>query len=252
MSLFTTEVRYICERAAHYDKSQGFGKVDDILKNVWDKVIPQGWEIFDEDYRGVLCQKILKHYYTREIGLETVGLWQLKLETKLGEIMPYYNELYRTKLLEFDPLKDVDYYRDHKGKGDSNSEGERNTNGSTNSGGTGRTNVQAEGTDWNVYSDTPQGALTNVDNGTYLTNARKVTDERESTQTNTFSNSSSNQGKTTDKNKINTTDEYLDHVYGKFSSRSYMSLVQEVRENIINIDMLIIDDLKDLFMLLWR
>ena len=48
------------------------------------------------------------HYYTREIGFETVGLWKLKLQTKLNEIMPYYNKLYETELLKYNPLYDVD------------------------------------------------------------------------------------------------------------------------------------------------
>lgn len=252
MSLFTTEVRYICERAAHYDESQGFAKVDDILKNVWDKVIPQGWEIFDEEYRGVLCQKILKHYYTREIGLETVGLWQLKLETKLGEIMPYYNELYRTKLFEFDPFKDVDYYRDHKGKGNSLSEGNREVNTTGTRGDVEHTENETNATEWNIYSDTPQGSLNNVEREEYLTNARKITDNRTGEQDTTRDTDTTSNSEETAQNEINTTDEYLDHIYGKFNSRSYMSLVREVRDNIINVDMMIIDDLKDLFMLLWR
>lgn len=280
MSLYTTEVRYICEKAAGYEESQGFDNVNKILRVSWDKVIPQGWEIFDEEYRPVLCQKILKHYYTREIGLETVGLWKLKLETKLNEIMPYYNELYRTKLMAFDPFKDVDYWRDHEGSGTVDSTGNRtNTNqiaeathderdnvvnvaDSGNSAGTG----QKAATRWDAYSDTPQGALTNVQNNTYLTNARKIEDTestahnenyqraqntRQDDDRNGTRNVSGNASEDTE-NNVNSTDEYLEHIYGKYNSRTYMSIVKEVREIIINIDMMIIGDLKDLFMLLWR
>ena len=220
MSLYTTEVRYICEEAAGLEESVGEKSVNEILDEVWDKVVPQKWPIFDENYRAVLTKKILKHYYTREIAFETVGLWKLKIETKLDEIMPYYNELYMTKMLKFDPFRDVDYYREHAGK-DSGSHDDTGTRGNTN---------------WNVYSDTPQGALTNVANETYLTDARKITDN----------------GSTSNSGTYNNTDEYLDHVYGKMNTKSYMALLKELRDTIINIDMMIINDLKDLFFMLWR
>ena len=228
MSLYTTEVRFICEEAAGLEESKGLSDVDNILKETWDKVIPQNWPIWDEEYRSVLCQKILKHYYTREIGLETVGLWKLKLETKLNEIMPYYNELYATKLLKFDPFRDTDYYKEHEGSG----AGEN-----TRSGEYGGENG---GTTWNLFSDTPQGSLTNVDQEKYLTDARKITDDRTNSSTAEEGGTYSN------------TDEYIDHVYGKLGNRSYMKLLKELREVIINIDVMIINELKELFFMLWR
>ena len=280
MILFTTEVRYICEHAAGYEESQGFGKVNDILKRTWRDVIPQEWEIFDEEYRGVLCQKILKHYYTREIAYETVGLWQLKIETKLNEIMPYYNELYRSRLMQYDPFRDVDYWRDHSGSGTVASEGNR-TNASqlaetnhderdnvisvADSGNSAGTRQRAA-TEWNVYSDTPQGALTHVQNNTYLTDARKIEDTESTAHNENYQKAqnsrqdddrdgrrsvSSNANEDTT-NNVNSTDEYLEHIYGKYNSRTYMSIIKEVREVIINIDMMIIDDLKDQFFMLWR
>ncbi len=52
------------------------------------------YPIFDEDYRNELQKKILLKYYTREICEETFGLWKLRLNSKMNEIMPYYNQLY--------------------------------------------------------------------------------------------------------------------------------------------------------------
>lgn len=91
--------------------------------------------IFDESYRSVIETKILRHYYTREIGLETVGLWKLKLNTKLNEIMPYYNKLYKSELIEFNPLYDVELTRERKVEGS----GTKNTKNSENRDGNGRT-----------------------------------------------------------------------------------------------------------------
>lgn len=223
MSKYTTEVRFICEALAGYDMSQGFGKVSDIISQTWNKVFDFDFPIFDEEYRQVLCKKILLHYYTREIGLETVGLWKLKLQTKLTDIMPYYNQLYKSALREFDPFRDADYYKDHKGRDTGSGNSSRQGSGS--------------GNGWRVYSDTPQGALVNVQNETYLTDATKTT------------TSSSDQSSGT--NNYDNTDEYLDHVYGKFPGSSYSKLLTEYRKTLLNIDAMVIDDLGELFMKIW-
>ena len=125
MSKYTTEVRYICE-------THGVGKnVDEIISSSAPKIFDFNFPIFDESYRSVLCCKILKHYYTREIAHETVGLWKLRLNTVLNEVMPYYNQLYKSELLQFNPLYDVDYKREGNRKSDVNKKVE--TTSSTNS-----------------------------------------------------------------------------------------------------------------------
>ena len=111
MSKYTTEVRFICENSAGLSESDGADNVDSILDRCWNKVFNFNFPIFDENYRQVLCRKILKHYYTREIAHETVGRWKLALNTKLNEIMPYYNQLYESELLEFNPFYDIDLTR---------------------------------------------------------------------------------------------------------------------------------------------
>lgn len=40
----------------------------------------------------------------REIGLETLELFRYFMRMKMWEIMPYYNQLYKSELIEFDPL----------------------------------------------------------------------------------------------------------------------------------------------------
>ena len=84
MSKYTTEVRFICETAAGLETSQGYTSVNKIIEKALPSVFDFTFPIFDESYRNVLETKILKHYYTREIGLESVGLWKLNLETKLS------------------------------------------------------------------------------------------------------------------------------------------------------------------------
>ena len=104
MSKYTTELRFICENYAHLNKSEGYNSVKNILDNSWDKVFDFDFPIFDENYREPLCKKILRHFYTKEICEETVGLWKLRLEDRMNEIMPYYNQLYDSELISIEPL----------------------------------------------------------------------------------------------------------------------------------------------------
>ena len=116
MSKYTTEVRNIVETYAGYDERANYPDVDSCI----DIAIPK---IFDVDnipvyvpeHKTLLFHKILLHYYQREIGFETAGLWKLKLNTKLKEIMPYYNQLYASELLEYDPLQNVNNWHEHQG-----------------------------------------------------------------------------------------------------------------------------------------
>ena len=116
MSKYTTEVRNICETYAGRTERGDYTDVDTCI----DLAIPK---IFDVDnipvyvpeHKTLLFHKILLHYYQREIGFETVGLWKLKLNTKLKEIMPYYNQLYASELLEYDPLQNVNNWHEHQG-----------------------------------------------------------------------------------------------------------------------------------------
>ena len=242
MSKYTTEVRFICESKAGLSDSVGFNQIDDIISNSWNKIF-DNFPIFDESYRSVLCSKILKHYYTREISAETVGLWQLWLNTRMGEIMPYYNKLYESALLEFDPFKDTNYSRNHGGTftGDTvrNGRSEIDVDNSVTSNGTSNSK--------NLFSDTPQGAITNIENESYLTNATLIKDTDTNT-TNTDGNSTTQNTETTG---ITNTDNWIETIVGKQSTVSYSKLLQEFRDTFLNIDVMIINDLGDLFMNLW-
>lgn len=107
MSKYTTEVRFICETASGLSDSAGYNDIERIVEIAAPKIF-NNFPIFDENYRSVLMKKILMHYYTREISEETVGLWKLRLASRMNEIMPYFNKLYESELLAFNPFWDVD------------------------------------------------------------------------------------------------------------------------------------------------
>ena len=242
MSKYTTELRFICESKAGLSDSVGFNQIDDVISNSWNKIF-DNFPIFDESYRSVLCSKILKHYYTREISAETVGLWQLWLNTRMGEIMPYYNKLYESAILEFDPFKDTNYSRNHGGTftGDTRRNGRSDVSVDNSVTSNGTSNSK------NLFSDTPQGAITNIENESYLTNATLIKDTDTNT-TNTDGNSTTQNTETTG---ITNTDNWIETIVGKQSTVSYSKLLQEFRDTFLNIDVMIINDLGDLFMNLW-
>ena len=104
MAKYTTTVRAICENYTGKTAGIPFSDISAVITHAIPKIFTLDYEMFDEEYRVPLYKKILKHYYTREICEETVELWKLRLNTRLSEIMPYYNQLYKSALLEFDPL----------------------------------------------------------------------------------------------------------------------------------------------------
>lgn len=120
MSKYTTEVRFICEEAAGLDSSVGYNDVEEVVQQAYPKIFSDSLVFYNEETKTRLLPKILLHYYQREIGFETVGLWKLKLNQKLREILPYYNQLYESEALQYDPLKNVDNYHDHEGSYEDN------------------------------------------------------------------------------------------------------------------------------------
>lgn len=253
MSKYTTEVRFICENSAGLSESEGTNNVDSILDKCWNKVFNFNFPIFDENYRQVLCKKILKHYYTREIAHETVGRWKLALNAKLNEIMPYYNQLYKSELLEFNPFYDVDLTRNREGSGTSN----RTSKNTEINSGTSKNVSSGSGTNntvtLNRFSDTPQNSMDTqgIADSVPLTTVTKVNEDNTTTNgsTDTLTRNDSKTGNGTE--NINNTDKYIEKVKGKQGTENYSSLLKKFRETFLNIDMMIIDDCSDCFFTLW-
>lgn len=253
MSKYTTEVRFICENSAGLSESEGADNVDSILDRCWNKVFNFDFPIFDENYRQVLCRKILKHYYTREIAHETVGRWKLALNAKLNEIMPYYNQLYKSELLEFNPFYDVDLTRSREGSGTSN----RTSNNTETNSGTSKNVSSGSGTSntntLNRFSDTPQNSMDTqgIADSVPLTTVTKVNEDNTTTNTSTdtLTRDDSKTGNGTE--NINSTDKYIETVKGKQGTENYSSLLKKFRETFLNIDMMIIEDCSDCFFTLW-
>ena len=56
-----------------------------------------------------LASKIVDHYYMREIGYETIGLFKHYAKVYMQEIMERYLPLIYSSSINYDPLVNVDY-----------------------------------------------------------------------------------------------------------------------------------------------
>lgn len=177
------------------------------------------YPIFDENYRNTLNQNILYHYYENEIGFETAGLFRFYLKQKLNEIMPFYNELYKAQK---EILKNI------TGNVNLTETLKRDTATNTN------TNSNSNSKEKNVFLDTPQGGMYkgDIDSTDYATNVtwnkNNISDESQSNGTGV--------------------ENYIKTIVGNNGNKYNVELIKMVKDNLLNIDLLIINDLNELFM----
>lgn len=166
------------------------------------------YPIFDESYRAILNQNILYAYYEDEIGFETPELFKVYLNRTMERIMPYYNNLY---MAQKELLTDGMF---------NNIKFTETSNRKTDS----ETNTKGKG----LYQDTPQGAIsmTEFDDQNYATNLTLNSDNSTGTGN----------------------EDYIRTIVGNNGNRYPAELLSTIRNNLVNIDNLIIDEISDLFM----
>lgn len=62
------------------------------------------WDTYVPEYKKTLEYKIIQYYYFNQIGAETPDRFRHFLNAELAKIMPYYNQLYASQLIKFDPM----------------------------------------------------------------------------------------------------------------------------------------------------
>ena len=180
------------------------------------------YPIFDENYRKTLNDNILHHYYENEIGFETAPLFRFYLNQKLNEIMPYYNELYKVQKKLIDDnllLNNVNLTEELKGK---NTTTTSSTSQSTNKG-------------KNLFQDTPQGNISQQDINAQNVYATNITLNDNSINDNSSANGSG-------------TNEYIKTIIGNNGGKFNIDVLNDIKNNLMNIDLMIINELYDLFM----
>ena len=328
MSKYTTELRWVMEQALD---DLGLAHEESNWKQCWKVVGLDDYPLYDETHRDALNTKIVRRYYTREIGAETVGRWRMFVRDAMHSIMPYYNQLYESEV----KVKGIDFMNDRdleitqevagtekktetgtetqsaegsekrtaegtekktetgtetqtdRGSSKSASESEQTGHSETTTDVdttvTGDSWNTSDSKDTNVFSDTPQSMMVpdQIEKMQYASNvtidtvhseakagSRNVTDGTTTvTADDTSSASGSGTGSydnesnkstsddlsrtTTDDLSRTTTDELSRHEVGVLSSRA--NLLKEWRENMMNIDDMVVSDreLRECFMTVW-
>ena len=195
------------------------------------------YPIFDEAYRETLNNNILNYYLESEIGVETAELFKRLLNDRMQLIMPKYNKMYlaQDELLENGIIGNVHLTETL----------DRDTTTTSNQAdsGTGTQTGSSTSSNKNLYQDTPQGSISmqtldaaNV----YATNV---------TLDNTGSNSTVTDTSSSTRNFTNNgTDDYVKTIIGNNGRKYNVDVFNDLVSKLKNIDMLIINELEDLFM----
>lgn len=177
-----------------------------------------------------LARKIIDHYYMDEIGSETVALFKHRVKVAMQEIMEEKLPLIYSASLQYNPLTNVNYTETYSGE---------NTTANTTSS---NSTATSDSSGLTVNSDTPQGQINkqSILNGSYAssTSANEIEDTA-----NTVSSGESNGSGT---------QVYTKHFEGNQGiSATYQKMIEQYRDNIRMIDREIIEDLRDLFMVIY-
>lgn len=279
MSKYTTELRYIIENYNDNETSDNASS-DEFITKALPKLFNFSFPIYDESYRQTLELNIVKHYYTREICTETVGRWKMFLRDRLNIIMPKYNIMYKElEELQDKLLANVDITesRELQAKGDTSSKSNNSSNSNnksnetqtaSNTGNSDSTSTsKGKGTSdsWQTANDTPQGALTDLENNRYLSSAThnkgattqdtnstsKATSTQEGTSSTLSSNENNSSSNSNSSSESNSTESYVKKELGKRGGDIYLTIYNQLVQSYLNIDEMIINELADLFFQLW-
>lgn len=143
MARYTIELRELISTFGE-DEVKGWFKDYDLS----DYLTPEEIQVIET--RGTwsadkLADRIVTHFYLREIGQDAVGAFILMTKDKMAEIMETYAPLIYSASIKYDPLVNVDFTETFDRTTDSSSTSNTNSSGSS--------------TGLNISSDTPQGQI---------------------------------------------------------------------------------------------
>lgn len=290
MSSYTMQVREIIEQASQtddLDKWYGLTQEDKLeagRKHLFDFDYP----IFDDDYKKVFERHFIRNFYMREIGFETEGLFKFQLQTWLEINMPYYNQLFESERLKFNPFHNMELDTAHQKQHDRTQDDKTETDETikteaeeqtdtenktdTDSNQTDKSETETDQFERDIHANTPDNRLnlTTKDGSGILEYASTIDenkqestqnyDNKTDTETNTKekgntdvdSKSDQDTDRTTDYTSgINETEDYIQSQTGKAGTDSYSKLLNEYRQTFLRIENQIFREMQTLFMLVY-
>lgn len=236
------------------------------------KIFDFNYDFYEPNLKGQFEKKFIDQYYFHEIGYETVGRFKHRLKNRLNLIAPKYRQLWETHLASQDinfllnkDLEETTYRsKDNTDNTDitSNNVATNNTssndtltnNSSTNSTSEGRSNnnnnyKESSLNDGNATLD--YSSLTSINN----TEDNSTSNDISSSNTNLNESKkglieSNNNENSTSKAKVigKEVEEFKLISRGNIGITSSAELLEKWRETILNFDLMIIEECKDLFL----
>jgi hypothetical protein len=220
------------------------GEVLDHVPTLWDDG-DDAYPIFDEAYRATLNRKIIDHYFMYEIGHETIGQFKFALNRKMREIMPLYNQLYKSEaLLTIDnALLTTNMVTDSTSLTTETNSSITTSDQTTDT--TSETTGHADSKSRTVSSDMPQTMLSPDED--YASAASDANSQTDNTSTATGSGTTDTTLNASGEGETNGTIQAT----VKGSQGHTAALVAAYRNAFLNIDLNVIAELESLFMAVW-
>lgn len=257
--------------------------IAEMMKNDLTPVFPVDYPFYtdDQNAKKLFEEKFIEHYYYREIGFETPFMFRQRLYAKLLVKQDYWKQLYETylKSKDLDFLLNKDLVETHthtlSESGTSSQSGTNNQESNTSSNNEMSSNSEISNSQTSTTNEvgTTSNKASNIVDGVsqaslgdgYLTGVgatdvdtsttSELSDSQSSTNTDTqnttiASSSNGSQNISGENSRTLTeTEELISR--GNIGVTSSAELLQKWRDVLINMDEIIIDECKDLFMNLY-
>lgn len=201
-----------------------------------------------EDFKDLFLRK----FYMEQIGQETTAQFKLYMQARLMEKMPLYSQLWESTQYEYDPLVNRKLTTTIKENEGESRDKNRQANGTTDVHGTGNSSSESTENDTTnnqaVHSENPEVSVATKDYAATMDRGKSTKNNTANTDTN-VTDSSTSTGQTTENESE---DIYRKHESGEevvgFYGESQADAILKYRETILNINQMICEDMKDLFL----
>lgn len=215
------------------------------------KLFDFDYDFYEPQFRHEFEQKFISHYYFNEIGCESVLRFKQRLRNRLNLKMRYYSQLYQTELASkgitwlynkdltetFVREVQIDGEENQKGNTSSKSKSNDNLNASNKS----NTDFKESSIE-NGNATLSDDSLTTINKTGDSSSVNQTMDNNSSADIDTASNNVSKESQKESTTLVSR---------GNIGITSSAELLEKWREVLINIDEMIIEECRDLFMLIY-
>lgn len=273
MSSYTMQLRAYIEHFSQHKRGLSIRERIEIGRP---KLFDFYYPIFSQNYKKRFEENFIRKFYMREIGFETEELFKFNLETWLNINMPYFNKLFESECIKYDPLinafmtieRDTDLKRDRKD--DRNIHQKSETDGTTKSDIEQDSNTQSETLedDFNrrVESDNPDTRLrlqTQQGKGV-IEYASDIQENKADNKTNTSGKANTKTDSTDVAHTESVADQsdnlmsnleefenFIERREGKVGTESQAKMIMDYRNALLRVEVQIHKEMNELFMLVY-